>query len=152
MKREEQVQKLLIPEKKLREAMELYSGKTWEEVRQRLYHELGKRMLAGCLAAAAILLLAGFSGKNVTVKPGVQRPGSGEAPVSMQIQVELEDRWKNISLEIGSLEYEESRIEELHEEAVRYLAETVPGENKSFILQLCRVVEAKFIGQRMLRG
>jgi len=122
----------LIPEKKLREALELYPGKTREEVRERLYRELRPRLLYGGLMAVFLLALAFVFGTPEPEEAGIIRPAPGEASASVQIQVELGEERKTVPMEIGPLEYEESRIEELHIQATEYLEHVVPGENKDF--------------------
>lgn len=131
MKKEGLFRKLLVPEGKLRDAMELYPGKTREEVRTLLYKEVLNRLRPGIIAAAAFLLMALLlSGK--TEEEGIIRPLPGNKSVSARIQVELENGWSIFPLEIGALEYEEGRIEELHREAEQYLTTVVPGENEGF--------------------
>ena len=122
---------ILVPEGKLRDAMELYPGKTREEVREQLAREVGKRLWPGGLAAVAFLLLTLLSGEKPE-ETGIVRPLPGKAPVSVQVQLELESGIKTLPLEIGALEYEESQIEEMHREAETYLETVVPGENESF--------------------
>lgn len=131
MKKAEWLKDILIPEKKLHEVLELYPGKTREEVRNRLYRELGNRLLISAPAVMIFLLLAWYSGKTETEEPGVLRPAPGGPVNLVQVQVDLQNGWRNIPLEIGALEYEENRIEELHAEAIKYLQEVVPGENES---------------------
>lgn len=125
------LRKLLVPEGKLREAMELYPGKTREEVREILFREVIKRLRPGGIVAIVFLGLALLAGGK-TGETGFTRPSPGKAPISAQVQLELESGWKRMPVEIGALEYEEKRIEELHREAERYLDEVVPGENESF--------------------
>jgi len=81
--------------------------------------------VAGCL------LLAWYSGKTVTEEAGIVRPAPGNTGNPLQIQVELDEGWKEINLVVGSLEYEESRIEELHTEAVNYLSTAILGQNEN---------------------
>lgn len=125
--------RLLVSEGKLRDAMELYPGKTREEVREQLVKEVGKRLWPGVIAAAMFLLLALFSG-GTSEEAGIVRPLPGKTPVSVQVQLELDSGRKTLPLEIGALEYEESQIEELHREAEVYLEAVVPGENESLTM------------------
>lgn len=122
--------KLLVPEGKLRDALELYPGKTREEVRELLYREVVRRLWPGGIAAVFFLIMAVVAGRE-TEEEGIVRPDPGKAAVSVRIQLELESGWKSLPLQIGAREYEESRIEELHREAEEYLAEVVVGENES---------------------
>lgn len=132
MKKGKWLQSFLVPEGKLRDAMELYPGKSREEVREILFREIGKRLLPGAILAVFFLVLAMLSGGDAVKEEGILRPAPGKAAVFAEIQLELESGRKTLSLPIGSLEYEESRIEELQQEAERYLAEVVPGENEGF--------------------
>ena len=131
MKKGKWLRNLLVPEGKLRDALELYPGKTREEVRELLFREVGKRLLPGGALAVIFLVLALASGSEPAEEPGIARPAPGAASTLVQVQLELESGWKNIPIEIGAMEYEEERIEELHREAEEYLARVVPGENQS---------------------
>lgn len=124
------LRKLLVREGKLRDAMELYPGKTREEVRELLFSELVKRLLPGGIATVFFLFLALFSGGGVTEEQGIARPSPGAAAVTVQVRMEREGDFYTLPLSVGALEYEESRIAELHQAAGDYLAETVPAENE----------------------
>lgn len=136
---------LLVPEKKLREVLELYPGKSREEVRALVFHELVRQLIPAVCATVILLFLAMLFGKKGTGEPGIVRPAPGMATASMQVQVKVEEEIKNIPLEIGPLEYEENRIEELHQEATEYLNGVVPGENKGFE----RVTEDLFFPEKL---
>ncbi len=125
------MKKLLVPEGKLRDAMELYPGKTREEVRELLYKEVKKKLLPGIMAGVFFLVLAVFAGQKPQ-EEGILRPAPGKEPISVPVQVELESGLTKFPVSVGALEYEESRIEELHREAEQYLSDVVPGENESF--------------------
>lgn len=131
MKKSDWLKTLLIPEKKLREVLELYPGKMRDEVRKALFSELGRRLAVGVSVSAVLLVLALVSGREAAQEPGIVRPAPGAAAASVQVQLQIAEEWKSIPLEIGPREYEEARIEELHLEAKEYLAEVVPGENES---------------------
>ena len=122
---------ILVPEEKLRNAMELYPGKTRNEVREILYREIKKKLLPGFAVSVFFLLLATCTGQR-RQEEGILRPEPGKEPVSVQIQINLETGVAKLPLRIGALEYEENRIEELHREAEKYLEEAVKGENISF--------------------
>ena len=131
MKKNIWFRRLLVPEGKLRDAMELYPGKTREEVRELLYGEVKKKLFPGIIAAVFFLVLAVFAAQKPE-EEGILRPAPGKEPVSVQVQINLESGVTELPISIGALEYEESRIEELHREAEYYLERTVPGENESF--------------------
>ena len=132
MRRSGWVKNCLVPEKKLREALELYPGKTREEVRERLLRELNPRLLSGGLVAVVLLAVALVFGNPEPEEAGIVRPAPGMVSESVQIQVELEEERKTIPIEVGPQEYEESRIEELHLQATEYLEQVVPGKNNDF--------------------
>lgn len=125
------MKKLLVPEGKLRDAMELYPGKTREEVRTLLYGEVKKKLLPGIVAAVFFLVMAVFAGKKPQ-EDGILRPAPGKDAVSVQVQIGLETGPTELPVTVGALEYEESKIEELHREAEQYLEAVVPGENEGF--------------------
>lgn len=131
MKKADWLQKLLVPEGKLRDALELYPGKTREEVRELLFREVVKRVCPGIVAMVFFLALALLPGQEETEEAGVLRPAPGAADSMVQVRLEMESGWQSFPVAVGSLEYEESRIEELHQEAEAYLAAVVPGENES---------------------
>lgn len=126
------LQKLFLRPEKLREAMELYPGKTREEVRELLWKELSKKLLLGAILAVFFLALAVKSAQGRTEPEGIERPSPGSTSAVEQILLETEAGWQRIALEIGAREYEETQIEELHLAAEAYLDEVVPGENESF--------------------
>lgn len=124
------MKRLLVPEGKLRDAMELYPGKTREEVRKLLYSEVKKKLVPGIAASLFFLVLAVFAGKKPPEK-GILRPAPGKEAIAARIQIDLGTGRKELSVNIGALEYEDSRIDELHREAELYLEEAVPDENES---------------------
>ena len=121
----------LVPDGKLRDAMELYPGKTREEVRALVFENLLKRLIPGMLAAGLFLLLAVFYGKEKQEEPGIVRPLPGYADALEKIQLELGEEVKTFFLTVGAQEYEEAQIEVLHQKAELYLNEVVLGENES---------------------
>lgn len=123
----------LVPEEKLRTAMELYPGKSREEIRDLLSGELLKRLRPGILAAVFFLVMALVSGRN-TKEEGIIRPAPGKAATQVRVEVDLGETSGYVPLEVGALEYEEDRIEELHREAEFYLDEVILGENQSLQL------------------
>jgi len=130
MKRKIRISMLLVPEGKLRDAMELYPGKTREEVRELLCKEVKKKLFPGLAAAGFFLAMAVLS-EQTPESEGFLRPSPGKEPLSVQVQVDLETGPAEFPVSIGALEYTEDRIEELHREAEQYLSEAVPGENES---------------------
>ena len=122
---------LLVPEGKLRDVMELYPGKSREEVRELVYGEVKKRLLPGIIAAIFFLVLAAVMGQKPK-EEGILRPAPGKESMSVQVQINLESSVTELPVSIGALEYEENRIEELHREAESYLSEVILGENESF--------------------
>ena len=64
MKSKIRMSRLLVPEGKLRDAMELYPGKTREEVRELLYTEVKKKLLPGLAAAVFFLATAMVIGRT----------------------------------------------------------------------------------------
>ena len=142
------LQKLLIPQRKLREVMELYPGKTGPEVQELLWRELWKKLLPGCVLAVFFLVLALGSGNSEPEKAGMKRPSPGSSAVAEQVQVFVGETWKSLMLQVGALEYEEEQIEEMHRVAERYLAETVPGKNASF----SKVTEALYFPDALPEG
>lgn len=123
--------KLLVPEGKLRDVMELYPGKTREEVRELVYREIKKKLFPGIIAMIFFLIFAVLAGQK-TEEEGILRPDPGKESALVQIQINLESGTAELPVSIGAREYEESRIEELHREAECYLDGTVLGNNESF--------------------
>ena len=77
MKKKQAIKKLLVPEEKLRAAMELFPGKTREEVREILFRKVVHRMkLGGCLSLL-FFFVGVFVGKTSGVEQGVQREEPG---------------------------------------------------------------------------
>ena len=64
MKSKIRMSRLLVPEGKLRDAMELYPGKTREEVRELLYKEVKKKLMPGLAAAVFFLAMAIVTGRT----------------------------------------------------------------------------------------
>ena len=125
-------ERILVPEGKLRDALELYPGKTREEVRRILARELGKRLLPGGILAVLLVAFAFFLGKETPQEEGILRPAPGAQSTVVQLQLLVESGWKSIPVEIAPLEYAPEQVEVLHREAEEYLAETVLGNNKSY--------------------
>lgn len=125
---------ILLPEGKLREAMELYPGKTRDEVQEIIRRELQKKLIPGVAAFVLFLLLAAGMAKKEPEQQGMMRPAPGEGAVTEEILMETETGWKELTLEIGALEYEEAQIEVLHRKAEQLLEKLVPGENESWTM------------------
>lgn len=136
----ESFHRLAVPEGKLRDALELYPGKTREEVRRILAKEVGKRLLPGGFLSAFLVVLALCMGKEVSEEEGILRPSPGQPGTVVQIQLETENGWKRIPIEVGALQYTPEQVEALHREAETYLTEVVPGNNES----LEKVTESLF--------
>lgn len=130
MKQKRYFKTLLIPDSKLRDAMELYPGKTRNEVNSLLYREIVKRLLCGGASAVLLLGLALFFPKSEK-EEGILRPSPGASPLSVVISLNAEGEQGEIPLSVGALEYEDSEIEKLHAMAIEWLIKTVPGENES---------------------
>lgn len=130
----------LIPKEKLREAMELYSGKTREEVQGLVWKELRKKLLLGLVLSILLTLLSFGAGRTETEREGIKRPLPGNNAVEAQVQLLVEEEWKTVRVPVGALEYEEEELEQLHKEAESYLAAVVAGSNES----LSKVTEALY--------
>lgn len=124
--------RLLLPEGKLREAMELYPGKMRQEVQQILCRELRKRLVPGLLASVLLLVLAVLYGSGEENPEGIMRPAPGNPPITKQVLLNTTEEQRRISLVVGAKEYEEAQIEEMHQNAEAYLEQVVPGENEDF--------------------
>jgi len=122
----------LLPEIKIREAMELYPGKTRGEVKELLRKELAGKLLWGGAVMLLFLVPAVYLFQSKPEQPDIIRPAPGRGAVTEEISVETTEGWKNLTLEVGSLEYEEKQIEELHCAAERYLETCILGENESW--------------------
>lgn len=122
----------LIPETKLRDAMELYPGKSRTEVRRILWNGLKKKLLSGGILALLFLVLAAVTGGKQEEVQGFKRPAPGGTKEEQQVLLQLESGWKSLTLSIGAMEYEEARVDEMHEAAERYLEEVVLGQNENF--------------------
>lgn len=129
--RKPMLQNILIPKEKLREAMELYSGKTREEVQGLVWKELQKKLLLGMVLSALLIILSLCVGKKETGQEGIQRPFPGSNAAEARAQLLIGEEWKTVEFPIGALEYEEEELEQLHREAERYLATVVTGSNES---------------------
>ena len=120
---------LLIPESRLRSAMELYPGKTREEVREILLREVvGKVKLGGCLAFV-FLVFAFLLGTIKNTEEGIQRENPGGTGKTIRVQIEMEDGPQELLMEVGAREYETEKIEELYPAAEKYLEDVMRGEN-----------------------
>lgn len=122
----------LIPEQKLRDAMELYPGKLRNEVKELLWKELVKKLIPGIGLAVLLLIMSVFIKKEPTEESGRVRPKPGAATVSEEVQLVLEQGIKEITLPIFAREYEEAELEVLAQAAERFLEEVVPKNNFSF--------------------
>lgn len=130
-KKRNRLVRLFLPDGKLRDAMELYPGKTRVEVRDIVWKEVKVKLLLGCMALVFFLVLALVSAKDEPEKSGILRPSPGKAAVKEEVLMEVADEWRTLTLEVGALEYEEAQIEVLHREAERYLETVVMGKNES---------------------
>lgn len=123
---------VLIPETKLRDAMELYPGKSRTEVRRIIWNGLKKKLLPGVALAILLLILAVVTdGKKEEIR-GFQRPAPGSTEETRQVLLQLESGWKSLTFSVGAMEYEEAKADEMHEAAERYLEEAVLGKNENF--------------------
>lgn len=129
-KRQSRMYGIWIPETKLRDAMELYPGKSREEVRWILWNGLKKKLLPGAVLAVFFLVLAVTSGGKQEKVRGFQRPSPGSTEAARQVRMELEDGWRKFTLPVGAMEYDETQIEEMHATAEKYLEQAVLGKNE----------------------
>ena len=74
MKKRRMFLRLLVPEGKLRDALELYPGKTREEVRELLYGEVKKKLVPGIIAAVFFLVMAVMAEQKPQEKGGTAGP------------------------------------------------------------------------------
>ena len=132
MQKTDVIQKLFIPSGKLREAMELYPGKTRAEVQGLLWSELYKKLLLGLAASMVFLVAAVVVAKEEPRQEGIIRPSPGSGAVTEKVLLKIGEEWKSLPLEVGALEYEEEQIEQMHRAAEVYLTKVMPGENESF--------------------
>lgn len=124
--------KLLLPDGKLRDAMELYPGKTRAEVQELIWKELKKKLVLGGTAFAFFLILAVVSAAKNPEQTGIVRPAPGKASAKEEVLLETEEGWQELILEVGALEYEETQLEAMHQTAENYLEQAVLGENESW--------------------
>lgn len=132
MKGKQIIGKLFVPEGKLRASMELYPGKTREEVREILLREITRRVKLGGVMALFFLFLGIYTGNTNGPEEGIQRAAPGGMGKAVRVQIETQGGPQEIFVEIGAREYEPGQIEELHLAAEAYLEAVVPGENESF--------------------
>lgn len=123
--------KLLIPDGKLRSAMELYPGKTREEVGKILLKEVtGKVKLGGCLALV-FLMFAFLMGNAEKTGEGIPRENPGGTGKIVRLQIEMRDGLQELQMEVGAREYKTEEIEKLYSAAEKYLEKEMTGENKT---------------------
>lgn len=131
MKRKQRIGNSLVSESKLRNAMELFPGKTRDEVRELLRREVvGRIKLGGCLAGI-FLLLAVFAGNSKSSVSEIERELPGGMGKPVRVQVVTKSGPQELLVEVGAREYEPGQIEELHREAETYLERVMPGENET---------------------
>ncbi len=126
------LQKILLPDTKLRDAMELYPGKARTEVQELIWKELEKKLWLGGVVMVLFLVLAFFSAGQKKESRGIVRPDPGKSAVKEEVLVQMEEGWTHIALEIGALEFEEEQIVRLHQAAEMYLEDEVLGENETW--------------------
>ncbi len=122
----------LLPDSKLREAMELYPGKTRTEVQDILWKELAEKLAVGAAAMIFFLILAVCLAGSKKDSQGIVRPAPGASSIKQEVLLWTEDNWKSFELEIGALEFTEEQIEALHRKVVQYLEAVVLAENESW--------------------
>ena len=133
MKKGNVIRNLFIPPEKLREAMELYPGKNRAEIQACLFAALRKKLLLGGVMSGLFLVLALTGVRDKKEPEGIARPPYGSSAVAEPVLLNIDGEWKNLTLTIGALEYEEEQIEQLHKAAEAYLENVVPGENESLL-------------------
>lgn len=121
--------RMLLPDTKLRDAMELYPGKTRAEVQEIVWKELVKKLILGGIGMIFFVVLAVTYMRKAPQQAGIVRPAPGMASHKEEILLETAEGWKELTLEVGALEYEEAQIELLHQAAEGYLEEAVLGGN-----------------------
>lgn len=124
---------VFLPDGKLREAMELYPGKTRTEVQGIIWKELRKKLLvAGLLLVFFLGMAVYFAGKEPD-NEGILRPRPGKSAIQEEVLLETRDNdWKKVPVEVGAREYSELQVEMLHQQAEQYLDTVALGENKSW--------------------
>ncbi len=130
-KMENVLYRLLVPEQKLRIAMELYPGKTRDEVSGLVRQELKKKLLPGVFLAAVLLVLAAASGSIAGEEQGIKRSAPGGLAVKKEVLLETGEGWQTLDVVISAREYEEEQIEEMHRAAEAYLRQVIAGQNES---------------------
>ena len=123
--------KRLVPEQKLREAMELYPGKSRMEVQEILCREVRGKVLPGMGVMIILLFLAVAVSRKTLPEREILRPAPGEAEVSEQLRIKMGEDWKTLELPVGAREYTEEEIEKLHRETEDCLESVIWGENEA---------------------
>ena len=121
----------LLSEQKLHTAMELYPGKTREEVEHLVVCELKKKLFPGIVLAGILFGMAVLVHNSSREVSGIERPAPGEAEIKKQIWLETEEGQKPLNFIVSAQEYEEEEIEEMHKTAEEYLQTVIIGENES---------------------
>lgn len=120
-----------LPERLLETASRLMPGKTENEVARQVKKTLAGRMLPAILLSF-ILLAAAFFGNRVGQEKEITtvlRPEAWEKSRIQKIEVQEEEEWKTIELEIFPWEYTQEQIRLLQEKAERILDDIVFSEN-----------------------
>lgn len=120
-----------LPERVIETAVRIMPGKTRDEIIQQIRKELTGRMLPAVLLSVVLLAAAFFGNmfEKETETTTILRPEAWEESRIQEIEMQEEDGWKTIELEIAPWEYTQEQIELLHEKAEQILDSTVFSEN-----------------------
>lgn len=135
----------LISEQRLRDAMELYPGKTRAEVQELVFSGLLKKLVQGMELMVFLFVIAFLTGQNHGEESGILRPAPGTAPITEQLFLQTDEGMQQVELVVAAREYTEAEIEELHAVAVEYLEKKVLGDNEDF----SQVVENLYFPSRL---
>ena len=123
---------VLISEQRLRDAMELYPGKTRLEVQELVFSGLLKKLVPGLGLMVVILMAAFLAGRKDTKETGILRPEPGAAAITEQVLLQTEEGTQELELVVAPREYTEAELEELYIAATEYLEKTILGDNEAF--------------------
>ena len=69
------------------------------------------------LVSLVVLFVLSISmSRTETKQEGIRRPSPGSVAAETQVQLLVEDEWRNVPVSVGALEYEEEELEQLHRE------------------------------------
>lgn len=125
----------IIGEERVLAAMPLYSGKTREEVRERLASEVLRRIGFVMLTGVVLILisLALPKGEEEENQRLLKRPAAGGAPMKIPLLLETEEGLLEGELELGAYQYTDEEIEELHKKTEEQLKNSISGTNTDLL-------------------